>query len=258
MKGKLFIYSQFIILICSYMLLSACVSSKKYKDSVARNDQLTAQNKQLTQQNHELDSQLTGLKTKHASYQSECEMLRSDCAKTKADLDHIHSVMYEQETILMQVKAKIYMALADFIDKGVYAEYKDGLVYVRMQDDLLYKSGSSTVGENGKKAIGSLARVLNDYPRLKVIVVGHTDSTKFASGGGDNWTLSTERAVGIVKLLRESYNIDPTRLTAAGRAKFEPVTSNATPEGRSKNRRTEIILKADLDRLWEETKAENK
>jgi chemotaxis protein MotB len=70
--------------------------------------------------------------------------------------------------------------------------------------------------------------------------------------------LSTERANGIVRLLRDSYKIDPTRLTAAGRAKYEPIASNATPEGKAKNRRTEIILKADLDRLWEETKAENK
>jgi chemotaxis protein MotB len=165
-------------------------------------------------------------------------------------------LLEEQEAILMQVKEKVSTALADFMDKGVNAEYRDGLLHVRLADDLLYKSGSATLGENGKKAIGSLARVLNDYPRLEVIVVGHTDSTKFI--GGDNWSLSTERANGIVKLLRDSYKIDPTRLTAAGRGKYDPVASNATAEGRARNRRTEVILKADLNRLWEETKAEIK
>jgi len=256
MKAKFFFHWQLIILICSYMLLSACVSSKKYKDAQASNDQLKLQNQQLTQQNQELNNQLSGLKTTHASYQTECEANKQDCDKARAELKQIHAIVSEEEEILMQLKAKIYMALADFIDKGVYAEYKNGLVYVRLEDDLIYKSGSASVGENGKKALGSLARVLNDYPRLKVIVVGHTDSTKFV--GGDNWTLSTERANGIVKLLRDTYKIDPTRLTAAGRGKYDPIASNAKEEGRAKNRRTEIILRPDLDRLWEETRQENK
>jgi len=247
---------QLIILMCFNMLLSACVSSKKYKDAVAVSDQLKIQNQQLSQQNQSLDAKLTEQKSSFDSHQAEYEAKKKDCEKSEAELNRIHSLIEEQEKILQQVKGKIYIALADFMDKGVYADYRDGLVYVRLQDDLLYKSGSAMVGENGKKAIGSLARVLNDYPRLKVIVVGHTDSTKFV--GGDNWTLSTERANGIVKLLRDTYKIDPTRLTAAGRGKYDPIASNATTEGRAKNRRTEIFLKADLDRLWEETKAEIK
>jgi chemotaxis protein MotB len=254
MKAK-FISPQLIILICSYMMLSACVSSKKYKDAVAVGDQMKIQNQQLTENNKNLESMMADQKSKHAAYQGECEAKQKDCDKSQAELKRIHDLVDEQEAVLVQLKAKISMALADFMDKGVNAEYRDGLVYVRLSDDLLFKSSSSTLGENGKKALGSLARVLNDYPRLKVIVVGHTDSTKFV--GGDNWTLSTERANGIVKLLRDSYKIDPTRLTAAGRGKYDPIASNATAEGRAKNRRTDIILKADLERLWEETKAEN-
>ena len=247
---------QLIILICFNMLLSACVSSKKYNDSVAVSDQLKLQNQQLSRQNNDLTGQLNSQKAMHAAYQIECDTKKKDCEQSEAELNRIKSLMDEQEKILLQVKGKISIALADFMDKGVSADYRDGLVYVRLQDDLLYKSGSAMIGESGKKAIGSLARVLNDYPRLEVIVVGHTDSTKFV--GGDNWTLSTERANGIVKLLRDTYKIDPARLTAAGRGKYDPIASNATAEGRAKNRRTEIFLKADLERLWEETRAENK
>jgi chemotaxis protein MotB len=52
-------------------------------------------------------------------------------------------------------------------------------------------------------------------------------------------------------VLHYTYNINPARLTAAGKSKFTPVVSNATPEGRKRNRRVEIILNPDLDRLWD-------
>jgi chemotaxis protein MotB len=248
---------QLIILICSYMLLSACVSSKKYKDSQASNDQLKIQNQQLTKQNQDLNNDLAALKTTYSNYQVEYDKQKNDCQKAKSELDHIHAVMHDEENTLMQFKAKVYMALADFIDKGVYVEYKNGLLHVNMQDDLLFKTGNAEVGEKGKKALGSLARVLNDYPRLEVIVVGHTDTTMFSGKGKNNWNLSTDRAVSVIMVLRELYKIEPTRLTAAGKGKFDPIASNTTEEGKAKNRRTEIILKADLDRLWEETKLEN-
>src|SRR5262249_12049338 len=138
----------------------------------------------------------------------------------------------------------------DFKDKGVEVYYKGGLVYVDMEDNLLYKSGSASLGEDGKKALGMLASALNDYPKLKVIVVGNTDD-KLVKKGGDNWSLSTERANGVVRILRDAYQVDPTRLTSAGKGKYAPVADNTTEEGRAKNRRTEIVLNPDLDRLWE-------
>src|SRR6185295_10100308 len=142
-------------------------------------------------------------------------------------------------------------ALADFNEKGVHVYEKDGLVYVNMQDNLMYKSGSSAMSEDGKKALGSLASALNDYPNLRVYVVGHTDDVKFKKGNSDNLSLSTERANGVVRVLRDDYQVDPTRLTAAGKGKYAPVGDNTTAEGRAKNRRTEIILNPDLERLWD-------
>jgi chemotaxis protein MotB len=63
--------------------------------------------------------------------------------------------------------------------------------------------------------------------------------------------LSTERASAVVRVLHYTYNINPVRLTSAGKSKYSPVASNATPEGRKRNRRVEIILNPDLDRLWD-------
>ena len=73
-------------------------------------------------------------------------------------------------------------------------------------------------------------------------------------GVADNWSLSTERANGVVRTLVKDYNIDPARLTAAGKGKFNPIGDNSTEEGRAKNRRTEIVLNPDWERLWESVK----
>ena len=105
------------------------------------------------------------------------------------------------------------------------------------------------MGEAGKNALGSLASALNDYPNLKVIVMGHTDDVH-VKGKADNLSLSTERANGVLRILRDSYNVDPTRLTAAGQGKYNPVADNSTEEGRAKNRRTDIILNPDMERIW--------
>ena len=65
----------------------------------------------------------------------------------------------------------------------------------------------------------------------------------------DNWDLSTRRATAIVHILQENKTIDPENLTAAGRGEFAPIASNATPEGKAKNRRIEVILTPKLDEI---------
>ncbi len=70
-------------------------------------------------------------------------------------------------------------------------------------------------------------------------------------GVADNWSLSTERANGVVRSLVKDYQVEPLRLTAAGKGKFNPVADNSTEEGRAKNRRTEIVLNPNWEKLWE-------
>jgi chemotaxis protein MotB len=125
---------------------------------------------------------------------------------------------------------------------------KNGLVYVELADQLLYKSGSAKLSDSGKRALGSLAGALNDYPRLKVIVMGNTDDVQFAKGSGDNWSLSTERANGVVRTLRDDFQVE---------GKYNPVDDNMSKEGRAKNRRTDIILNPDLERIWQEVQQDH-
>jgi chemotaxis protein MotB len=122
---------------------------------------------------------------------------------------------------------------------------------VSLQEKLLFKSGSDVVDPKGQEALGTLAKVLNSTSNINIMIEGHTDSipinkVKFQ----DNWALSTARATSIVRILTKDYMVDPTTITAAGRSKFYPIKSNQTEEGRSANRRTEIILSPNLTELF--------
>jgi chemotaxis protein MotB len=114
----------------------------------------------------------------------------------------------------------------------------------------MFPSGSARINEGGKKALSVIADILMEYPLVNAIIVGNADSMKVVKGYRDNWSLSTERANAIVRTLRDMYGVDPARLTAAGKSEYHPIASNATPEGRAKNRNSYIIINPDLSRIW--------
>jgi chemotaxis protein MotB len=82
--------------------------------------------------------------------------------------------------------------------------------------------------------------------------VGHTDNTKdHTAKFADSWSLRYRRANSVVREIRDAYSVDPTRLLAGGRSKYNPVVSSDTKEGRAQNRRIQIILNPDLAKLWD-------
>jgi chemotaxis protein MotB len=119
-----------------------------------------------------------------------------------------------------------------------------------LSNKLLFKSGSVDIEAKGKDAIRILGEVLKKNPDIDVMVEGHTDNVPIKTSlYKDNWDLSVARAITIVRMLTSNYGILPMRLTAAGRGEYMPKASNDTPEGRALNRRTEIILTPNLDKI---------
>lgn len=250
MVQKLVVLGAIVILLCS------CGASKKLKSCTAQNEQLQANNTALQKNLDDLKNQVSGLRQDASSMsnqlnscQQNAQVVARRYAATKAILD-------EQAANVKKLQQRLDQGLADFESKGVSVYTKDGVLFVQMEDALLYKSGSSALSEDGKKALEPLANVLKDYPNLRVIVEGNADSVKFKKGSMDNWTLSTERANGVVRVLRD-YGMDPSRLIAAGKGRYNPVADNSTAEGRAKNRRTDIILNPDWDKVWESVQSGN-
>jgi chemotaxis protein MotB len=118
-----------------------------------------------------------------------------------------------------------------------------GRTTVKMKDKILFASGSATIGGDGKDALRKVAEALRGLQGKAIRVEGHTDDVPTGAGGPfpTNWELSSARALAVVRFLQDS-GVDPTRLSGAGFGEFQPIESNETPEGRSLNRRIEIIL----------------
>ena len=249
--------STILFLLLGAGILSSCGAGKKLDNANAQIADLQSQNSQLTTANNDLKKQVSDLSTQNKTVTDQFNSYKVECQKNEQELKEVSEAMDELAEDVMALQAKIDSAEAEFNDKGLEVHSENGVVRVDMKDNLLYKSGSAKLSEDGKKALGNLASVLNEMPKLKVIVVGNTD-TMHVKGVADNWSLSTERANGVVRTLVKDYGIDPARLTAAGKGKFNPVADNSTDEGRAKNRRTEIVLNPDWERLWESVKKENK
>ncbi|HZJ60191.1 MAG TPA: OmpA family protein [Chitinophagaceae bacterium] len=245
--------STIFFLLLGAVILSSCGAGKKLDNANAQIADLQSQNTQLTSSNNDLKKQVTDLTTQNKTVTDQFNSYKVQCQKNEQELKEVNDAMNELADNVMALQAKIDSAEAEFNSKGLEVHSENGVVYVDMQDNLLYKSGSAKLSEDGKKALGNLASVLSEMPKLKVIVVGNTDTVR-VKGVADNWSLSTERANGVVRTLVKDYNLDPARLTAAGKGKFNPIGDNSTEEGRAKNRRTEIVLNPDWERLWESVK----
>jgi chemotaxis protein MotB len=173
--------------------------------------------------------------------------------KNNQRLQELEALIAAKEESMRKLKETLSKALNSFEGKGLTVEQKNGKVYVSMENKLLFNSGSWAVGSEGKKAVVEVGKVLGDNPDISVLIEGHTDDDPFGGSGpiADNWDLSTKRATAIVSILSENKNINKQNLTAAGRGEFSPLASNATAEGKAKNRRIEIILTPRLDEIAE-------
>lgn len=127
-----------------------------------------------------------------------------------------------------------------------------GVVYISLADNMLYRSGGFDISAEAGQTLSKIAKVILDYKDYNVLVEGNTDTDPISRPNiRNNWDLSTLRASSVVQELQNTYGVDPKRLTAAGRGEYNPITSNSTPEGKNRNRRTQIIITPELNQFME-------
>jgi chemotaxis protein MotB len=204
-----------------------------------------------SKRNRELLAQLEEKENKLIDEQTRLEKLRKDLASRSKRIDELEGLIAAKDAKMNALKTAVSNALTNFEGKGLTVEQRNGKVYVSMENKLLFGSGSWAVNAEGKKAVQQLGAVLALNPDIAVLIEGHTDNVPYGGTGQltDNWDLSTKRATSIVQILRENSGIDPFNLTAAGRGEYAPVTTNATSDGKAKNRRIEVILSPKLDEI---------
>lgn len=115
-------------------------------------------------------------------------------------------------------------------------------IYISLASALLFPSGSAQLGDDGRKTLDTIAKLLNSMPN-NIRVEAHTDDTLTGSPiYPTNWDLSSGRAVSIVRYLQDAGQVDGARLAAVGLAEHHPLYPNDTPAHRALNRRADILI----------------
>jgi chemotaxis protein MotB len=117
---------------------------------------------------------------------------------------------------------------------------------------MLYKSGSYEISDKANETLSKIAKIIMDYKDYDVLIEGNTDTDPISTTNiRNNWDLSALRASSVVQALQNNFGVDPKRLTAGGRGEYNPVANNTTAEGKSRNRRTQIIITPKLDQFMD-------
>lgn len=258
--------------------MSSCVSKKKYTALQASYDDL----------NSRYNSQQLALTEKSANYTSieqmlrdaraQNEQLRRDYAALQETLrqsidqnsqgnvnisklvDEINAsnryikqlveAKSKSDSLNLVLTTNLTRSLSTNDLKDVNIKVLKGVVYISLADNMLFRSGSYEISPRAMDILGKIAKIIKDYREYDVLVEGNTDNVPISRTNiRNNWDLSALRASSVVQVLQNRFDVDPSRLTAGGRGEYNPLSTNATAEGRQRNRRTEIIITPKLDQF---------
>ncbi|HIX21694.1 MAG: OmpA family protein [Parabacteroides sp.] len=230
---------------------------KQLVDCRDENDQLSARLTQLMRDTADMRRNIRSYREMLNTNLGEQDKLNELLTKKMQELDErertinqLQDLINAQNEKVQNILKSVKDALMGFSSDELSVREENGKIYVAMSDKLLFQSGSATVDKRGKEALAKLAEVLNKQKDVDVNIEGHTDTKPIHTARfADNWDLSVIRATSVVRILTKEYGVSPMQIVPSGRGEYLPVADNETTEGRSKNRRTEIIIAPKLDEL---------
>lgn len=266
------------LLLGAAVLTQGCVSNKKYAELQSNYSQLETKQRELKQsydvtqrelevsrtRGKSLEEQIASEKANRAALQDALNKCLAGNAQGGINIaklaDEINSSnKYIKELIAAKGKSdSLNMVLTNNLTRSLSSdEMKDvdvkvlkGVVYVSLSDNMLYKSGSYEISDKAAATLSKISKIIKDYANYDVLIEGNTDNVPIKQTNiRNNWDLSTLRASSVVQALQNNYQVDPKRLTAGGRGEYNPVADNSTPDGKMKNRRTQIIITPKLDQF---------
>ena len=263
---------KFALILLSGLALTSCVSNKKFR---ALQDQLKStedllntatiklnsclKDKELLRSNNEIlrknnDGLLTNLGNMTMLSQKGADNLERALESIKEKdltIKNLRDAVTRRDSINLALVQSLKGVLGNLDDEDITVQVDKGVVYVSISDKMLFSSGSYNVTPRAREVLGKVAKVVNNKPDFEFMVEGHTDNVPIKNNCiRNNWDLSVLRATAVVNILQSDFGVAPSRMTAAGRGEYVPVTSNATPEGRAINRRTRIVVLPKLDQFY--------
>ena len=167
-------------------------------------------------------------------------------------IKHLIDAKSKSDSLNMVLTNNLTRSLSSNEAKDVDVKVLKGVVYISLADNMLYKSGSYEISPAAGETLSKIAKIINDYKDYDVLIEGNTDNVPISKPNiRNNWDLSALRASSVVQALQNQYGVAGNRLTAGGRGEFNPLTTNGTAEGKSQNRRTQIIILPKLDQFMD-------
>ncbi|MEQ8219831.1 MAG: OmpA family protein [Arenibacter sp.] len=258
------------------LLLSSCVSQKKYADMEAKAKEaqdllnsatvklntcledkaaatskmqtLEDQNAFLKANNQDLINNMGNLTTLTSKGADNLEKSLESLKEKDLTIRKLNDAITRRDSVNLSLVQSLKGVLGNLDDEDIEISVEKGVVFVSISDKLLFRSGSFNVTNRAKEILGKVAQVVNNKPDFEFMVEGHTDTDPYNSGVlYDNWDLSVKRATSVVRILQKDYGVDPRRMTAAGRGEYIPVSDVAD---KAKNRRTRIVVLPKIDQFY--------
>ena len=276
MQKRLFL----ITMAAGCLFMSSCVSKKALEGCQNENKELTGEIKELSRNYQEAKEQLAASRSRVASLEDQLEVQKKGAAALQQALDksltasnqttvnisklvdqinesnqyirHLVEVKSKSDSLTRLLTNTLTRSLSREEMKEVDVQVLKGVVYISLADNMLYKSGSYEINDRAAETLSKIAKIIMDYKDYDVLVEGNTDDVPISRQNiRNNWDLSCLRASSVVQYLQTHYGVDPKRLTAGGRGEYNPLASNGTEVGRTRNRRTQIIITPKLDQFMD-------
>jgi len=269
-----------LILAASVLLTSCIVSSKKFESLEKDYNQLRNDYQESQLQLAKSNTNVTNLEDRLVEARKNNDELRANLVSLQGSLDksivqssqsnrnisklvneinasnrfiqHLIQVKNTSDSLNLVVVSNLTRSLTREEMKDMDIQVLKGVVYISLDDRMLYKSGSYEISDQAGEILKKISKIILDYKDYSVLVEGNTDTDPISRPNiRNNWDLSALRGSSVVQALQTTYGIDPKRLTAAGRGEYNPIASNDTSEGKTRNRRTQIIITPELDQFME-------
>ena len=203
----------------------------------------------------EADGKLAEARATIEEQEATLQLLAKDKWRLLAAQDELSSSVQAKEDELTRLKGtaqELEEKMKAEIGRGeIRLSQANGELQVDLVDKILFDSGDAQISKRGEEVLARVGAVLSNVKDRQIQVAGHTDgapiSARLVGRYPSNWELSTSRATNVVRFLEDTAHVSPKRLVATGYGSFHPLASNATPAGRARNRRIEILLTPALD-----------
>ena len=272
------------ILLVTTILLSSCVSKKKYVALEQEKGQLLSELTKTKVEKEDLENKFAIIEARVNEYNSKIQSLNEDVEgltienkakfevskdgtvtsgisreKMRETLKNVDpnklaaaTTLKDSMNLAVQYNLNKAITKTDLNeDNDIVVDINETVVMISIADDMLFNTASYTVSSKADRILRKLADVINSEPSLDVMVEGHTDSRSISTDKiADNWDLSVLRATSVVRKLQNQFKVAPEQLIASGRGSSQPLVENDSNANRAKNRRTRIILMPNIDKFF--------